>query len=80
MVFQMLLSKPGKRVRVPIHAPGNDPTLDAIKQFYNSIVNGKPVISDKQTGPQTAKCVQVSLDALYQEEIKYWRDYPELRF
>ncbi|MEP0418085.1 MAG: Gfo/Idh/MocA family oxidoreductase [Cyclobacteriaceae bacterium] len=65
---------------VPIHAPGNDPTLDAIQQFYNSIVNGDPVISDIQTGAQTAKCVQISLDALYQEEIKVWKDYQELKF
>lgn len=64
----------------PIDAPGNDPTLDALKQFYNSIVNDAPVISDVKSGAQTAKCVQISLDALYDGKIKYWSDYPELEF
>ncbi len=63
-----------------IDAPGNDPTLDALKQFYESIANGAPVISNLQTGALTAKCVQVSLDALYQNQVKNWNDYPELQF
>lgn len=65
---------------VPINAPGNDPTLDALRQFYESVINGAPVISSLETGAQTAKCVQLSLDALYQEQIKHWTDYPELTF
>lgn len=65
---------------VPIDAPGNDPTLDALRQFYQAIVNDAPVISDLKTGATTAKCVQISLDALYQQEIKYWKDYPTLKF
>ena len=63
-----------------IDAPGNDPTLDALKQFYESIANGTPVISSLQTGALTAKCVQISLDALYQNQIKSWDDYPALQF
>ena len=63
-----------------IDAPGNDPTLDALKQFYESIVNGAPVVSSLQTGALTAKCVQVSLDALYQNQIKKWDQYPKLKF
>ncbi|REE01559.1 Gfo/Idh/MocA family oxidoreductase [Marinoscillum furvescens] len=65
---------------VPIEAPGNDPTLDALRQFYESITEGKPVISSLETGALTSKCVQISLDALYEEKIKYWKDYPELNF
>ncbi len=65
---------------VPINAHGNDPTLDALRQFYNSITEGANVISDIKTGANTAKCVQISLDALYQQEIKHWEDYPELKF
>ncbi len=65
---------------VPIKAPGNDPTIDALKQFYQSIVNDTPVISDLQTGATTAKCVQIALDALYEEKVKYWKDYPDLEF
>ncbi len=64
----------------PIDAPGNDPTLDALKQFYESIVNNAPVISDIKTGATTAKCVHIALEAVHQGEIKYWKDYPELRF
>lgn len=63
-----------------IDAPGNDPTQDALRQFYQSIAQGKEIISDLQTGATTAKCVQISLDALYDQEIKYWKDYPELKF
>ncbi|WP_421873327.1 Gfo/Idh/MocA family protein [Marinoscillum sp.] len=64
----------------PIDAPGNDPTLDALKQFYASIVDGSTVISSLHTGATTAKCVQISLDALYQNQIKKWDEYPELKF
>jgi len=64
----------------PIEADGNAPTLSALKEFYNSIVHGKPVVSDIRTGAQTAKCVQIALEALHEEKIKYWKDYPELRF
>ncbi len=65
---------------VPIKAPGNDPTLDALQQFYDSVRHQKPVISDIQTGATTAKCVQIALDAVHQGEVKYWKDYPELNF
>ncbi|NMM47569.1 Gfo/Idh/MocA family protein [Marinigracilibium pacificum] len=66
----------GEGVSVEAHA--KDPTLDALKQFYDAIVHDKKVESNINTGALTAKCVQVSLDALYTEEIKYWKDYPEL--
>jgi predicted dehydrogenase len=64
----------------PINAPGNDPTFDALKQFYDSVLNGSPVISDIKTGATTSKCVQMALDVLHGGEIKYWNDYPELNF
>jgi predicted dehydrogenase len=65
---------------VPIQAPGNDPTLDALQQFYDSVRHQEPVISDIRTGATTAKCVQIALDAVHQGEVKYWKDYPELKF
>lgn len=65
---------------VPIAAPGNDPTLDALRQFYRSIAHQEPVVSDIKTGATTSKCVQMSLDALYEEKIVKWQDYPELDF
>ncbi|MFY0688525.1 MAG: Gfo/Idh/MocA family oxidoreductase [Cyclobacteriaceae bacterium] len=64
----------------PVEAPGNDPTIDALKQFHASVTENKPIISDIKTGATTAKCVQISLDCLYEGTIKYWKDYPELNF
>lgn len=64
----------------PIGAPGNDPTIDALQQFHASITRGAPVISTLRSGAQTAKCVQIALDAMNEEKVKYWSDYPELKF
>lgn len=66
----------GKGIR--IEAPGNDPTVDALMEFYDSIVNKKPVKSDVITGGLTSKCVHISLDALYSGTVKHWAEYPEL--
>lgn len=70
--------KAGKPTK--IDAPGNDPTIDALKQFRASIADAKPVVSDIRTGALTAKCVQLSLDALYDKKITSWGDYPKLNF
>lgn len=64
----------------PINAPGNDPTIDALRQFYDSVVQGASVISDIKTGATTSKCVQMVLDVLHGDEIRYWSEYPELNF
>ncbi len=64
----------------PIDAPGNDPTIDALKQFHSSIVDGSPIISTLQSGANSAKCVQIAFDAVHEGQIKYWKDYPELKF
>lgn len=64
----------------PIEAPSNDPTLNALQQFHASVTEGAPVISDIRTGATTAKCVQMSLDAMYENRIVHWKDYPELTF
>lgn len=64
----------------PIKAPGNDPTIDALKEFYNSIVNGAKVTSDVRTGAVTSKCVHISLDSLHNGGVKYWDDYQEIKF
>ena len=63
---------------VPIKAPGNDPTIDALAQFHSAVVDGTNVISDIHSGATTSKCVQIALDALYDGEMKYWKDYPIL--
>ncbi len=64
----------------PIDASNEDSTLQALQQFYDSIVNGKPVYADILSGANTAKCVQLSLDAMYEEKIAKWSDYPEFKY
>ncbi len=65
---------------VPVNAPSNDPTLNALQQFYSSVTENAPVLSDIRTGAITAKCVQMSLDAMDQNTVVRWNDYPELQF
>ncbi|MFY0608569.1 MAG: Gfo/Idh/MocA family oxidoreductase [Cyclobacteriaceae bacterium] len=62
----------------PIDANNDDSTLQALEQFYRSIVEGEKVYADIMSGAQTSKCVQMSLDALYEEKITRWSEYPEL--
>ncbi|MEM1408776.1 MAG: Gfo/Idh/MocA family oxidoreductase, partial [Bacteroidota bacterium] len=57
---------------VPIEAPGNNPTIDALKQFRDSVVDGKKVYSDIKTGASTSKCIQIALEALHDQKITYW--------
>ena len=64
----------------PIEARNDDSTLQALEQFYKSVVNGEKVYADIRSGAQTAKCVQMSLDAMYGDKIARWKDYPELVF
>ena len=62
-----------------IDAPGNDPTIDALREFYESIANGAPVTSDVRTGALTSKCVHIALDSLHNGGVRSWSDYPELK-
>ncbi len=64
----------------PIEADSSDSTLQALQQFYESIVKGEKVYADIKSGALTAKCVQMSLDALHEDKIARWKDYPQLRF
>lgn len=63
----------------PIEANGTDPTKEALIDFRNSINNRKQPKSDVVTGGTTAKCVQIALDAVWDEQVKLWKDYPEIR-
>jgi len=63
----------------PIEVDQIDPSKSALEQFYYAIREDKPVISDIESGAYASKCVQMSLDSLYEEKIAYWKDYPELR-
>jgi len=64
----------------PIEVNRIDATRHALEQFYYSVKEEMPVISDIKTGSKTAKCVQMSLDSLYNDKIAYWKDYPKLIF
>lgn len=64
----------------PIEANNEDSTLQALQQFYKSVVHGDKVYADIKSGALTAKCVQMSLDAMDNNKVVWWKDYPELNF
>ena len=57
---------------VPIQVSHTDPSQQALIDFRDSIVDNKEPISNMYTGANTAVAVQLSLDAMYKEEIQYW--------
>lgn len=63
----------------PIEANGMDPSKEALVEFRDSILAGTTPDSGILTGATTAKCVTIALDAVWDEQVKYWADYPELR-
>ena len=50
-----------------------DPTKQALIDFRESILSNKTPLSDVHTGARTAAAVQLSLDAMYNNEIVYWK-------
>ncbi|WP_194766280.1 Gfo/Idh/MocA family protein [Tamlana sp. I1] len=63
---------PHSRKAVPIDMPIQDPSKLALRDFKINILNNKTPISNVHTGAYTAKTVQLSLDAMYQNKIVYW--------
>lgn len=51
-----------------------DPTKQALIDFRDNIVNNKIPVSNVHTGARTAAAVQLSLDAMYDDKIVYWKD------
>src|SRR5690606_26714414 len=51
-----------------------DPSKQALIDFRDAIVNNTQPISDIYTGANTAIAVQMSLDAMYNNTIEYWKD------
>ena len=49
-----------------------DPSKQALIDFRDNVINNKTPISNVQTGANTAKAVQLSLDAMYTNKIVYW--------
>ena len=52
-----------------------DPSKQALIDFRDNVLNNKTPISNVHTGANTAKAVQLSLDAMYKNEIIYWDQY-----
>ena len=57
---------------IPIDVKQKPPTKQAFIDFKTSIVDNTLPISNVYTGADTAKAVQLSLDAMYTNQIKYW--------
>ena len=51
-----------------------EPSKQALIDFKNAIINNKKPLSDITTGAKTAVCVQMALDAMYNNEIVKWND------
>jgi predicted dehydrogenase len=51
-----------------------DPSKQALLDFKNAIINNKEPLSDITSGAKTAICVQMALDAMYNNEIVKWND------
>ena len=56
----------------PIHVEHLDPSKQALLDFGDAIVNNKQPKSDIITGAKTAICVQMGIDAMYNNEIVKW--------
>ena len=56
----------------PIKVSHTDPSKQALIDFRDAIRENKKPISNVYTGANTAVAVQLSLDAMYNEEIQYW--------
>ncbi|MGI9531657.1 Gfo/Idh/MocA family protein [Lutimonas sp.] len=56
----------------PIEVSHMDPSKQALIDFRDSIQNNSMPISNVKTGADTAKAVQLSLDAMYKNEIVSW--------
>lgn len=51
-----------------------DPSKQALLDFKTAIINDKNPLSDITSGAKTAVCVQMALDAMYQNKIVQWNN------
>ncbi|ALJ05449.1 dehydrogenase [Pseudalgibacter alginicilyticus] len=58
-----------KGLGIPITIDHKEPSLQALIDFKDSVINNKKPISDVKTGANTALCIQMGLDAMYNNEI-----------
>ena len=59
----------------PIDYEHTDPSKQALIDFRDNILNNTMPLSNVLTGSSTAIAVDLSLQALHNEKITYWRDY-----
>ena len=57
---------------IPIKREHDDPSRQALMDFKESIINNRTPISNVTTGAKTAICVQMALDAMYNNQIVKW--------
>lgn len=57
-----------------MNEPMKDGTWYALREFYNSIKEGKQPVSNVLTGATTAVCVHLANDAIYNRTIKNWKE------
>ncbi|TYA84396.1 Gfo/Idh/MocA family protein [Seonamhaeicola marinus] len=58
---------------MPIKVEHLDPSKQALIDFKDAVIGGTQPISNLETGANTAKAVQLALDAMYNEKIQYWQ-------
>lgn len=63
---------------IPIKVEHTEPTQQALMDFRDNIIHSKTPESNIHTGANAALCVQMGLDAMYQEKIIYRNDINEL--
>lgn len=57
---------------IPLNVEHADPSKQALIDFKDSILNNTSPVSNIVTGGRTALCVQMGLDAMYEDKIVYW--------
>ena len=65
----------GEKTEIPYLKPGQkavEPTVNALTDFYNSIVDNKEPASNVETGNISAISIIMGLNAMETEETQYW--------
>jgi len=62
----------------PLNIDHEDPSKQALRDFRECIVNETEPISNITTGANAAICVQMGLDAMYNDEIVQWKSLPNM--
>lgn len=66
----------GKKVEIPylnVGEKGIEPTISALKDFQNCIVNNKKPVSNEDTGRDSAISICMGLNAMETETIQHWK-------